>query len=256
MKQELGAEKADRTFWIQADLADWNKIPDLANQINSSTDRLDVLVQNAGRGIMTAQQTEYGVDRHMALNHVGHALLTAHLLPLLEQTADAGHTVRISNQASNAHEQTPKDTKFASLEELNKDLGPMAQYGRSKLANILHARYLARHLTKQYPKILANATHPGVVSTKMSKDDIHEPYPLAGYGMSVGLEAFKKDQYEGALSTLFAATKTENSGEYICPPAAVEPGSELSRSEELQDQLMKLTAEIVKEKTGSDVKFS
>jgi NAD(P)-dependent dehydrogenase (short-subunit alcohol dehydrogenase family) len=202
VREELGDDKAKRTQWIQIDLSDWDKIPQVAEEIKKSTSRLDILVNNAGRGIMTAQQTEYGVDRHMALNHFGHAILTAHLLPLMKQTASQGHTVRISTQASNAHQQAPKDTDFASLESINQDVGPMPQYGRSKLANILYSRWLARMLAKDHPKILVNATHPGVVSTQMSTRDIHEPYPLAGFGMSVAMEPFKKDQFEGALSTL------------------------------------------------------
>ena len=202
VKQELGEEKASRTRWIQCDLSDWKRVTEVANQIKNETDRLDILINNAGRGIMTFQLTEYGVDRHMAVNHMGHVILTSHLLRLLKKTADQGHTVRITNQASNAHQSSPKDTKFASLDELNQDLGPMGQYGRSKLAAILYSRYLAGHLTKEHPSILVNATHPGVVETKMSRDDIHEPYPLAGYAMSKGLQPFKKDQFEGAMSTL------------------------------------------------------
>lgn len=158
-------------------------------------------------------------------------------------------------QASNAHQNAPKDTDFASLESINQDVGPVGQYGRAKLANILYAKCLARHLSKEYPKILSNATHPGVVSTAMSKREIHEPYPLAGYGMSVAMEAFKKDQFEGALSTLYAATVVDSSGSYICPPAAFEDGSDLARNEELSEQLMKLTRDVLKEKLGNDVPF-
>ena len=140
---------------------------------------------------------------------------------------------------------------FASIDELNQDLGPQAQYGRSKLAQLLHMRYLTTHVTSQHPNILFNATHPGFVSTKMSTADVHEPYPVAGYAMSHGMEPFKKDQWEGAVSTLYAATATKNSGEYVCPPATVEPGSELSNNKELGEQLMKLTREIVAEKTDA-----
>ena len=43
---------------------------------------------------------------------------------------------------------------------------------------------------------------PSRVCADRSELDIHEPYPLAGYAMSVGLEQFKKDQFEGALSAL------------------------------------------------------
>jgi len=87
---------------------------------------------------------------------------------------------------------------------LNRDLGPNGQYGRSKLAGILYAKYLNKHLTSKHPNILANATHPGFVETKQSVKDIHEPYPLAGYGFSVVMNPFKKDQFEGALSALYA----------------------------------------------------
>jgi NAD(P)-dependent dehydrogenase (short-subunit alcohol dehydrogenase family) len=95
----------------------------------------------------------------------------------MKKTAESGNTVRISNQASNAHQAAPKDTKFESLEELNQDLGPNGQYGRSKLASILYTRYFARKVTNNgHPNVLMNATHPGFVSSKMSKEDIHEPY--------------------------------------------------------------------------------
>lgn len=253
VKKELGDDQASRTTWLQCDLSDWKRVVQAAKEIKDSTDRLDILINNAGRGIMSYQETDYGVDRHMALNHMGHAILTSELLPLLKSTADKGDPVRIVNLASNAHQATPKDTAFESLSELNRDLSPNGNYGRSKLAAILYSKYLARHLTSKHPNILANATHPGVVSTKMSKDDIHEPYPLAGYLMSTGIEPFKKDQWEGSLSTLYAATVTKRSGEYICPPATPESGNELAQNEQLAENLMKLTREVVKEKSGIEV---
>jgi len=249
--EEMGQEAADKTVWIRCDLSDWSMIPGVAKQIQDSTDRLDVLINNAARGIMTQQITDYGVDLHMAMNHMGHVILTSHLLPLIKKTAEAGNTVRIVNLASNAHEMTPKDTKFASVEELNRELSPNPVYGRSKLAAILYSKYLTKHLHASHPKVLINASHPGFVQTRQSVEHIHEAYPLAGFGMSVLMAPFKKDQYEGALSTLYCATKTENSGEYICPPAIKEPGSDLARDADLAEQLMKLTREVVASKTKS-----
>ncbi|MCJ1484444.1 hypothetical protein MMC06_004615 [Schaereria dolodes] len=251
IKKELGAEAAEKVTWLQCDLSDWKAVKETADKIASQTDRIDILVNNAARGIMTYQLTDYGVDRHMALNHMGHTILTSHLLPILKKTASEGSTVRIVNLASNAHQTTPKDTKFESLAELNRDLGPNGQYGRSKLAAILYSRYLARHLLS-HPNILANATHPGFVDTKMSNADVHEPYPLGGYAMSVGMTPFKKDQFQGCVSTVFAATTTMKSGEYICPPAVAESGSDLAQNAELGEQLMRLTTDIVKEKTYKD----
>lgn len=251
VRKHLGDTFADRLTFFQCDMSDLKEVTNIAKQVSSQTDRLDILCLNAARGIMTYQTTPYIIDRHMAVNHLGHVTLTSHLLPLLKKTAEKD-TVRIQVQSSNAHQGSPKDTKFATIDELQNDLGPNGQYGRSKLASLLYARYLARHLTVSHPNILANATHPGVVETKMSTEDIHEPYPKLGYAMDVGLKPFKKDIWDGCVSTVYAATAVTESGKYICPPVIFEEGSELARDAELGEQLMKLTREIVKEKFGSE----
>jgi NAD(P)-dependent dehydrogenase (short-subunit alcohol dehydrogenase family) len=116
----------------------------------------------------------------MAGNHIGHVILTSHLLPLLK-TAEEGNTVRIVGLCSNAHQATPSDCKFESLEELNQDLGPNGQYGHSKIAVMLYSKYLAKHLMKEYPRILANSVHPGFVETKQSQEDIMSRF--RGWGM-------------------------------------------------------------------------
>ena len=141
-------------------------------------------------------------------------MLTNHLLPLLKKTVSQGNTVRIVNFDSNANESAPKDTKFESIRKSNKDYGPMAQYGRSKLAAIPYSRYLARHLTSTHPNIPANATQLGIVETRQSNEHIKEPYALYGYAMSTGTAPFKKTQFEGAVSIIYAATVTEKSGRY------------------------------------------
>ncbi|KAL8872295.1 MAG: hypothetical protein Q9174_002053 [Haloplaca sp. 1 TL-2023] len=252
VKEEMGQEAADKIVWLQCDLTDWKAVKATADKIASQTDRIDIMINNAARGIMTYQLTEQGVDRHMALNHMAHVILNSHLMPIMKKTAADGNTVRIVILSSNAHQATPSDCKFESLDELNQDLGPNGQYGRSKLAGILYARYLARHLTKSHPNILANATHPGFVETKMSTRDAHEPYPLGGYLMSVGMAPIKKDAMMGAISSMYAATMATESGQYICPPAIVESGNALSQDEELGERLMKLTRDLVKEKTYAD----
>lgn len=173
--KELGQSQADRTVWMECDLSDWPRVKEVAEAITRDTERLDILINNAGRGIMPAELTDYGVDRHMAVNHMGHAILTSYLLPLMKRTAEKGNVVRISNQASNIHTKAPSDTKFANLDEINAEVGLNEQYGRSKLAAILYARWFDRNVTKNgNPNVLMNATHPGFVSTKQSRTDIFE----------------------------------------------------------------------------------
>lgn len=253
IEEEFGPDTPKKVVWLQLDLSDWKQTAQVANEITKQTDRVDILINNAGRGIMTQQfAPTNGIDLHMALNHMGHVVLTSHLLPLLKKTADKGDYVRIVNLGSNAHQNCPEETQFESVEELQKDYGPNGQYGRAKLANILHAKYLAKHLTAAHPKILANASHPGFVDTAQTNVHIHEPYPLLGYGISAGLKAFRKDQFEGCVSTMFAATTTEGSGQYITPPRIVERGSDKANDMELAERLMKLTREVVEQKTKSD----
>lgn len=65
IRSDLGGEAAKKVTWIECDLSDWNRVKEVAEQISNSTDRLDILINNAGRGIMTYQLTDYGVDRHV-----------------------------------------------------------------------------------------------------------------------------------------------------------------------------------------------
>ena len=76
VREEMGQEAADKTHWLSCDLSDWDQVKTVAEKIKESTNRLDILINNAARGIMTAEVTEYGVDRHMALNHMGKSAFT------------------------------------------------------------------------------------------------------------------------------------------------------------------------------------
>jgi len=250
IEKEFGADTRKKVVYINQDLSDWENAAKTANEIASQTDRIDILINNAARGIMTMQLAPTnGIDLHMATNVFGHVVFTSHLLPTLKKTADKGDTVRIVNLASNLHESCPSETEFASIEELNKDYGGNAQYARAKLGNLLHAKYLAKHLTSEHPKILVNATHPGIVDTAQTTDHIHEAYPLLGYGMSVAMKPFQKTQFEGCVSTMFASTVTQESGQYICPPCIVEKGSDKANDPQLAEQMMKLCREVVEQKT-------
>jgi NAD(P)-dependent dehydrogenase (short-subunit alcohol dehydrogenase family) len=96
LKTDLGQDVEKKIIWIPCDLADWKRTAEVAQEIEQQTDRLDTVILCAARGIMTQDITPYGIDRHMALNHFGHVVLTSHLLPLLKMTALASsNTIRI-----------------------------------------------------------------------------------------------------------------------------------------------------------------
>jgi len=66
--EEMGEEAAKKVTWLQCDMSDWPAVKAMADKIAKSTDRIDILIGNAARGIMTYELTDYGVDRHMAVN--------------------------------------------------------------------------------------------------------------------------------------------------------------------------------------------
>ena len=65
VSEEMGEEAAKKMTWLQCDISDWKHVKQTADKIASSTDRIDILINNAARGIMTYQLTDYGVDRHV-----------------------------------------------------------------------------------------------------------------------------------------------------------------------------------------------
>lgn len=66
VKEEMGQEAAEKIVWLQCDLSDWKAVKETADKIAKQTDRIDIMINNAGRGIMTYQLTDYGVDRHVS----------------------------------------------------------------------------------------------------------------------------------------------------------------------------------------------
>ena len=95
------------------------------------------------------------------VNHIGHALLVRLLLPTLRKAAAA----RIVIVASLAHAfvRRADPRKVASANGFDTHRA----YGTSKLANVLYARGLQRHLQSCGDNITVVSLHPGTVLTDL-----------------------------------------------------------------------------------------
>ena len=134
-------------------------------------------MNNAGIMACPAGLTKDGYEIQLGTNHLGHALLTKLLLPVLERTAETQKDVRIVNLSSSAYTWAPKAglvLKEATTEM--KGYSTWARYGQSKLANIYYTRELAR----RHPSIKSVAIHPGTVGTNLISGPIAS-YPFAGW---------------------------------------------------------------------------
>ena len=145
-----------------ADLSRYDEILRLATALLNTAARIDVLLNNAGGLFARRETTPDGLERSFALNHMGYFRLTALLRPRLIASAPA----RIVNVASEAHRGVRLD--FNDL-QCSKRYSGWVAYQRSKLANILFTRELARQL--QGSSVTVNCLHPGFVATDFGNNN-------------------------------------------------------------------------------------
>ena len=87
-------------------------------------------------------ETEDGFEMQMGTNHFGHFLLTNLLLDLIKKSAPS----RIVNLSSLGHNLAGSGIDFDDI-HFKKSYEPTVAYARSKLANILFTKELAKRLT-------------------------------------------------------------------------------------------------------------
>lgn len=152
---------------LRADFASLAGVRRLAAGVRDTTDRLDVLVSNAGIGSGMPDGRERrtsadGYELRFAVNYLAGFLLTLELLPLLRRSPGA----RIINVASLA--QHPLD--FDDLMIEHGYTGGRA-YGQSKLAQIMSGFELAARIPAGEPTV--NSLHPATyMPTKMVLQEI------------------------------------------------------------------------------------
>jgi retinol dehydrogenase 14 len=215
---------------MQCDLASMDSIRAFAEAYRNEEKAIDVLINNAGVYATKAEKTADGIELMMGTNHVGTFLLTNLLLPKLQEAGGA----RIVVVASLAH-------KFQGL-RLEQDWstrwsGAFRTYGRSKLANILFTRELARRL--EGTGITAYSLHPGVVATNLG---------IANWPILRDLQKYVlQSPAQGARTSIFLATTEDPgapSGAYFakCKPAkTTRMGADMDLAAALWSETAKLT---------------
>jgi NAD(P)-dependent dehydrogenase (short-subunit alcohol dehydrogenase family) len=247
--------------WKQINLMDIKAVDKLAKTLSQIT-RLDCIWCNAGVGTGPKMESPDGLDGHFTLNHLSHYILLNHLLPVVRKTAKEHGEARVVFTSSSLHSSAPGNIHFESKEEMNEDIGPNNLYARSKLANLLYSRQLAKKVENE--NVFINAIHPGAVKTGMSfvtrlmseqNYQLGDPgaYGVAGSILINTIRPFFKDAIEeGCLSALFAGTSPriveENiRGEYIYPPDEITNSSDQAKDKELGQKLTTLSDRLVKE---------
>jgi NAD(P)-dependent dehydrogenase (short-subunit alcohol dehydrogenase family) len=210
-----------------ADLSSMAATRKVGAAIAASEPRIDVLINNAGALFSNRRVTPEGLELTFALNHMAYFVLTEALRERLIASAPA----RIVSTSSTAHQGMTLD--FDDLQSA-KGYGGLKVYGRSKLANILFTRELARRLTGT--GVTANCLHPGVVATRFGESSGGAPGLLIPF-----LRPFFISAEKGADTVIYLASSADvanTSGGYFVKRKITEP-SQAARDDAAAKRLWK-----------------
>jgi NAD(P)-dependent dehydrogenase (short-subunit alcohol dehydrogenase family) len=232
---EIG-RRTGRTPTVMAlDLASLASVRSFAAALHGQTDRLAVLVNNAGVYLAQRRTTEDGFESTFGVNHLGHFLLTAELRELLVASAPA----RVVTVSSTGHRSGgPLDFDDLMME---RDYRGWTAYCHSKLANILFTRELARRLAGT--GVTANSVHPGFVGSGFARDGDTR---LLAIGMVLS-KPFSLSPKRGARTSVYLASSSDVegvTGQYFarCKPKQPAPSAlDDAAAARLWDVSVKLT---------------
>ncbi len=205
LKAEAAAKSVIQRTWnddvhvVALDLADLASVRKAADDILSRWRRLDVLVNNAGGTWTRRQLTAQGIEYTFGVNHLGPFYLTNLLLPRLRADAPS----RVVCVTSVGHHFTRGGMNFDDLQSERRYEG-MEAYCRSKLANVLFVRELARR--EAGSGVTANAAHPGWVRSSFGMDG--DTAGVTGFGMRV-IRPVQISPRRGARTSVYLATSPD-----------------------------------------------
>ena len=130
---------------VQLELSDLDSVVDCANAIRSLNAPPDMLICNAGYlGGGGRRELVNGIEKHFAINHIGHFVLVNRLLGRLYM-ANQGRIVVVASRT--AYKDAPaRGIEFDDL-SASREYGDRRAYGHSKLANVLFALQLGKMLS-------------------------------------------------------------------------------------------------------------
>jgi NAD(P)-dependent dehydrogenase (short-subunit alcohol dehydrogenase family) len=188
---------------VPLDLASLESIRSAAKDVAARTERLDLLVDNAGVMAIPRAMTADGFEMQLGTNHLGHFALTGLLLPSLLK-ADGARVVVVASDAAKWGRM-----RFDDLMGERFYFRWLA-YGQSKLANLLFLRELSRRAGSQ---LGVAGAHPGYAATNQQTAP-----GIAGRVMALGNRLIAQSDAAGALPQLYAATMPDvRTGEYFGP---------------------------------------
>ena len=241
---------------LMVDVSSLKSVQSAAKTFLKHNDKIDMLFLNAGIISAGAAKdgtlllSEDGVEIVFATNVLGHHLFYRLLEPAL-QKSNMARVVLTSSLASFDPFGYGVATDLAKLNGMKASaIQSVRMYGRSKLAQIVWAKAVARKLGPK-SSIYVNAMNPGAAKTVLMNKNPYFPQFLTNAKAWVEKRLLWTAE-EGALTLLYLGVATEElkekniRGKYF-HPQAVEVINPLSLDEALQDKLWSFCEDLVKD---------
>ena len=221
---ELRAKNPEgKVDFVALDLSDLASVRKAADEVLAMDLTIDALINNAGIAGVRGQ-TKDGFELAFGTNHVGHYLWTEKLLPAVKRAKQG----RIVVVASHAHYRA-KGIDWDAARAPSATVSAFPEYCVSKLANVLHAKELARRLAGT--SVTTYALHPGGVASDIWKRRLG-PFAMLLRPFLITNEQGMKTQLRCETDPALA----RETGLYYARERPKE-ASALARDEELQDEL-------------------
>jgi NAD(P)-dependent dehydrogenase (short-subunit alcohol dehydrogenase family) len=193
----------DLVVFRHLDLASFSSVREFAGTVLREEQCIDVLVNNAGVFMLPLRRSQDGVEMHLAVNYLGHFLLTRLLLDRLREAPSA----RVVNVAADV----PSWLAHVDFQDINSErsYNRVRAVTQSKTCVLLATRHLSSLL--QDSRVSVNSVSPGLVRNAYGRyrdyffGYIHTLlYPL--------MCLFLRSPSQGAETAVFCAVSEEVEG--------------------------------------------
>jgi len=163
-RQEIVLATGNKYVYCRkCDLASQKSIREFVDAFKASEKKVDGLINNAGVYNAPRSFSADGVEIHLAVNHLGHFLLSYLLLDLIKASA-SGRIVYLMNLDYRKGKVDLGDPNF-SQRPFNK----FEAITQSQLANMLMIQKLVQDTLKDNPQVKVNAAYPGICKTSIKR---------------------------------------------------------------------------------------